>query len=302
MCGMDGRSANSVTVWWMPELLRLAAFTLDPAGGNPAGVWIGEAHPDDAEMLRIAADVGYSETAFLAPSGSERPGTFRVRYFSPVAEVPFCGHATIAAGVALAQRQGPGRFDLTTNGGLVPVDVQRRADGQFVATLTSVEPSIRDADAALLAEVLAALDWTPHDLDPALPPAVAYAGAYHLVLAFAAYETLAAMAYDFDRMLAAMLGADLTTVQLVWREAPDRFRARDPFAVGGVVEDPATGAAAAALGAYLRWHGDLVPPAAFTIVQGVEMGRHSLIDVTIPAAEGGIRVSGTAVRLRATPG
>ena len=45
-----------------------------------------------------------------------------------------------------------------------------------------------------------------------------------------------------------MLDADLTTLQLVWREAPDRFRARDPFPVGGVVEDPATGAAAAALG------------------------------------------------------
>ena len=90
------------------------------------------------------------------------------------------------------------------------------------------------------------------------------------------------MAYDFDRMRAAMLAADLTTVQLVWREAPDRFRARDPFAVGGVVEDPATGAAAAALGAYLRWHGDLVPPAAFTIVQGVEMGRPSRIEVDCP--------------------
>jgi PhzF family phenazine biosynthesis protein len=179
----------------MAELLRLAAFTLDPAGGNPAGVWIGAAHPDDAEMLRIAADVGYSETAFLAPDGTDRPGAYRVRYFSPVAEVPFCGHATIATGVALAERSGPGRFDLTTNGGLVPVDVERRSDGRYDATLTSVEPSVRDADSDLLAEVLAALGWTESDLDPALPPAVAYAGASHLVLSVAAYDTLAAMAY-----------------------------------------------------------------------------------------------------------
>ena len=64
----------------MPELLRLAAFTKDPKGGNPAGVWIGDAHPNEAEMQRIAADVGYSETAFLAPESSRG---WRVRYFSP---------------------------------------------------------------------------------------------------------------------------------------------------------------------------------------------------------------------------
>ena len=85
-------------------LLRLAAFTTDPAGGNPAGVWIGDALPAADEMLAIAAEVGYSETAFLAPAAPAEPGRFIVRYFSPLAEVPFCGHATIASGVALADR------------------------------------------------------------------------------------------------------------------------------------------------------------------------------------------------------
>ena len=85
-------------------LLRLAAFTTDPRGGNPAGVWIGPALPTDADMLGIAADVGYSETAFIAPDGSGLAGRYRVRYFSPLAEVPFCGHATIATGVALGER------------------------------------------------------------------------------------------------------------------------------------------------------------------------------------------------------
>ena len=143
------------------------------------------------------------------------------------------------------------------------------------ATLTSVEPRVRDADARLLDEALASLGWSVAVLDPSLPPAVSYAGAQHLILAVAEYETLAAMTYDFGRLRTAMLEADLTTVQLVWREAPDRFRARDPFPVGNVVEDPATGAAAAALGAYLRWLGVFHPPARFTISQGVEMGRPS---------------------------
>jgi len=284
-----------------PELLRLAAFTTDPAGGNPAGVWLGSVHPDTVAMLEIASNIGYSETAFLVPDGTGQPRAYRVRYFSPAAEVPFCGHATIAAGVALAEREGPGRFALMTNGGEVPVDVAVGGDGQLRATLTSVEPHADLADETLLHETLACFDWSAGVLDPSLPPAVSYAGASHLIVALAEYEILAAMTYDFDRLRAAMLNADLTTVQIVWREGPDAFRARDPFPVGNVVEDPATGAAAAAFGAYLRWLGALAPPARFTISQGVEMGRPSRIDVEVPDATGGIRVSGTAVTLDDIP-
>ncbi len=281
----------------MPDLLRLAAFTTDPAGGNPAGVWLGETMPDPADMLRIAGEVGYSETAFVVPEGDGAGGAFRVRYFSAAAEVSFCGHATIASGVVLAQRAGPGRFGLRTNGGVVVVDVDQGADGRLVATLTSVEPRVRDGEPDLVIDTLAALDWQFAELDPELPPAVSWAGASHLVIAAGSYERLARLAYDFDRLRAIMLAADLTTVQLVWRESPALFRARDPFPVGNVVEDPATGAAAAALGAYLRWRGELTPPATFTILQGVEMGRPSRIEVEVPDATGGIRVSGTAIRL-----
>jgi PhzF family phenazine biosynthesis protein len=286
----------------MPDLLRLAAFTLDPAGGNPAGVWIGPELPDGDEMQRIAAEVGYSETAFLAPDGTGRSGAHRIRYFSPAAEVAFCGHATIASGVALAERSAPGRFLLTTNDGPVPVEVARGADGHLRATLTSVEPWVRTAEPPLLADTLIALGWSAGELDPALPPAVAYAGVRHLILAAATYERLRELSYDFDGLRALMLAADLTTVQLVWRESPDRYRARDPFPVGNTVEDPATGAAAAALGAYLRWRGELTPPASFSIAQGVEMGRPSLIEVEVPDAVGGIRVTGTAVTLDVPPG
>ena len=76
---------------------------------------------------------------------------------------------------------------------------------------------------------------------------------------------------------------------------PDRFRSRNPFPPGGVVEDPATGAAAAALGGYLRELGAVSVPATVTIDQGIELGRPSLLTVTIPAGDGGISVAGTAV-------
>jgi PhzF family phenazine biosynthesis protein len=279
-------------------LLRLAAFTAEPAGGNPAGVWIGDVLPPAAEMQRIAAEVGYSETAFLAPDASRQPGRWRVRYFSPLAEVPFCGHATIASGVALAGRDATTpKLVLATNDGEVPVSVTTGRDGLSTATLTSVEPWVRDAPPMLVDDTLGYLGWRLDELDPALPPAVAFAGARHLVLAVQDLETLGRMAYPFEPVKALMLEFDLTTIQLVWREGPRSFRARDPFAVGGVVEDPATGAAAAAFGAYLRHLGEIEAPSTFEIVQGVEMGRPSHLTVGIVPDDPRIQVSGTAVAI-----
>lgn len=92
---------------------------------------------------------------------------------------------------------------------------------------------------------------------------------------------------------------DLTTVQLVWRESADVFHVRDPFPVGGVVEDPATGAAAAAFGAYARELG-LVPEASvLTLHQGVDMGRPGVLTVELRAGDARVRVSGTGTPIPA---
>ena len=218
-----------------------------------------------------------------------------MRYFSPLAEVPFCGHATIATGVAWADRHGPGTLRLATASGAVGLDV-RDEGGRPVATLTSVAPRVEPLADDDLAEALAALGWRREELDPALPPRVAWAGAAHPVLAAVTRGRLADLSYDVDRLGALMAARDWTTVQLVWREDATTFHARDPFPPGGVVEDPATGAAAAALGAYLRELALVDPPATLTIHQGDDLGRPSLLRVDVPP-EGGIRVSGTAVPL-----
>ncbi|MGZ8376125.1 MAG: PhzF family phenazine biosynthesis protein [Gemmatirosa sp.] len=275
-----------------PTLYRIAAFTRDPQGGNPAGVWIGAELPDAATMQRIAADVGFSETAFVAPAtGRERT----VRYFSPEAEVSFCGHATIATGVVLGERDGDGTYRLSTSVGEVPVAVRTR-DGRREASLTSVAPRHAPASDALVLEALRALGWAPEDLDPSIPPARAYAGAWHLVLAVRTADRLRRLAYDFDALRATMLREGLTTLQLVWREDARTYESRNPFPVGGVVEDPATGAAAAALGGYLRDAGLLAAPATLVIRQGASIGRPSLLIVDVPA-EGGIVVTGAAAAL-----
>ena len=276
------------------NLYRYSAFSIDPTGGNPAGVWVGEALPDTAVMQRIAAEVGFSETAFVAPiSGFDRT----IRYYSPEAEVSFCGHATIATGVVLGETHGAGTYRLSTQVGEVPVDTQSLA-GRWQASLTSVDPKHEPAAGTLVDAALAALGWSRDDLDPSIPPARAYAGAWHLVLAVHSAGRLADLDYDFETLKTLMLADGLTTLQLIWRESEGVFHSRNPFPVGGVVEDPATGAAAAALGGYLRDANLVAAPTTISLRQGETMGRPSRLRVEIPAS-GGIVVAGNAVALGA---
>jgi PhzF family phenazine biosynthesis protein len=278
----------------MPEVLRYAAFTTDPAGGNPAGVVLDASGLTAAEMQAIAAEVGYSETAFVVPADG---AVYDVRYFAPTSEVPFCGHATIATAVAYAERLGTGALAFQTRAGLVDV-VTADADGVPTATLVSVAPQVADIAPDDLSALLAALRWDAGDLDPALPPRVAFAGAWHPIVAAGSRERLADLDYDFDGLGKLMAVRDWTTVDLVWCESGTVFHARNPFPPGGVVEDPATGAAAAAFGGYLRELALVDLPATLTVHQGDDMGRPGVLTVAIPAEQGsGIGVSGTAVAL-----
>jgi PhzF family phenazine biosynthesis protein len=193
----------------------------------------------------------------------------------------------------LGEAEGDGTYRLYTAIGEVLVSVCMR-DGIHEASLTSVEPTYTHAPDALVSEALSALGWKSEELDVSIPPARAYAGAWHLVLAVADERRLAKLDYDFDRLKALMLRDGLTTLQLVWRESSGVFHSRNPFPVGGVVEDPATGAAAAALGGYLREANLVAVPTEILIRQGEAMGRPSRLTVKIPAT-GGIVVTGSAV-------
>ncbi|HEY2640925.1 MAG TPA: PhzF family phenazine biosynthesis isomerase [Streptosporangiaceae bacterium] len=289
---IDGRARGAAAI------VRYAAFTRSPAGGNPAGVVLDASALSDRDRLAIARDLGYSETAFLSRLHSGVTGEYDVRYFSPQAEVPFCGHATIAAAVALADRDGTGHLVFHIRAGTVPVTTQQDASGAITASLTSVTPSVQDVPAADVDAALAALGWRRGELDASLPPKIAYAGARHLILAAASRERLARLDYDFEALRTFMIGWDLTTIDLVFDAGDRLYHARNPFPVGGVYEDPATGAAAAAFGAYLRELGRVAAPAQVTVRQGDDMGRPSRIIIDVPRGDGPITVTGGAVPIR----
>lgn len=276
------------------DYLRYSAFSSDPAGGNPAGVVLDAGTADDEEMLALAADLGYSETAFLWPRGDRE---FDVRYFSPLAEVPFCGHATIATAIAVTARDGAGLLVFNTAAGRIDVSTAITDDGP-TATLISVPPRTAGIDAGDVSELLTALRLDSNELDTELPVMAAYAGAWHPIVALAERDRLAALDYEFGRLGALMASRDWTTIDVVWRAGAEAFVARNPFPPGGVVEDPVTGAAAAAFGGYLREIGAVVTPASITIEQGEFIGRPGRIIVDIPAdPDTGIAVTGTAVAI-----
>ncbi|WP_194422347.1 PhzF family phenazine biosynthesis protein [Microbacterium abyssi] len=268
--------------------LRYTAFPTPNGGGNPAGVVLDASSMDAAEMLSLAGELGYSETAFLFPR-TERE--YAIRYFSPKAEVDFCGHATVAAAVALAEKQlGAGDVLLSSNVGEIPVAVAVGEHG-LRATLTTVTPATAALEA--LPELCETLGWSAQDLHPTLPHSLAFGGLWHPILWARSRQRLARLDYDFEALRALMLREGWGTVSLLFRDSPALIHSRNAFPIGGVVEDPATGAAAGALGGLLR-AADLLPEdGCFTVLQGEDMAQPCLLEVDT-SGEGGVRVSGTA--------
>lgn len=271
------------------KLLRIAAFSDGAIGGNPAGVALCEALPAVADMQRIAAEVGFSETVFAAPVDD----AWRVRYFAPQSEVPFCGHATIALGSALALAHGNRVFELKLNNVVISVE-GRVSDNAMSAALQSPPTCSASPQPSQISDALELFGLPAEALDDTIPPGAIHAGADHLVLALKSRSLLAAMKYDLKQGQNFMRTAGLVTIMLAYARDAQHFDVRNAFASGGVLEDPATGAAAAAFAGYLRdleWpHGGLI-----NIVQGEDMGMRSLIRAEIPTARGSsIRVSGEA--------
>jgi PhzF family phenazine biosynthesis protein len=273
------------------EILRYTAFAAEPGGGNPAGLVLDAAGLSDDQMLAIARQVGYPETAFVVGSTATGP---RVRYFSPSAEVPFCGHATVALAVALAEREGTGRRVFTTLAGEVALDATVGSDGAVQVAMTSVEPATRDLDPALLARLFDLLGLEAADIAPGFPVLESFAGNWHPVLVLHDRELFHQFRFAPGPLAELKREAGWAgTVAVLHRTGDREYEARNLFPAGRITEDPATGSAAASTGAYLRQIGAAQPGDRITIRQGRHVGRPSLLLVDVPEA-GGITVTGSA--------
>lgn len=289
----------------------LDVFTEHTFGGNPLGVFPDAAHLPTELMQRIALEMNLSESVFLGPPETAT-GTARVRIFTPGVEVPFAGHPTVGTAIFLANAMRDDgvwagadetRLVLEENVGPVPVDV-RFEDGRavFARFTTAMLPEHRPTPYSC-AELAAMVGLDEADVGSGgLGPEMVSCGLAYHVVPVASIDAIRRAVLDLS-LWRSMLGDSWAHhVYLVCMHAEGDgvdVRVR-MFAPGsGVPEDPATGSAAAALGGYLsRIDGREEGSLAWTVEQGLEMGRPSLLYVEADRTAGAtsaVRVGGSAV-------
>lgn len=256
------------------KINKVSAFSYENSGGNPAGVLINNNMLSEERMLEIAKEVNYSETAFLVPKSNKK---FKIRYFSPEMEIPFCGHATIASGYILAKEFGFGKYELELNSGLISIETENK-DDKIITSINSFATKTDDLDKNLINSFLDLFNFTKEDLDLNYPIKNAYSGNYHLIIFVKDKKTLENMEYDFEKAKELTRKHNIVTISIIYRESENIFHTRNPFAYGGVYEDPATGSAAIALAEYLR-NTKIKTFGNIEILQGFDMSMPSKIYV-----------------------
>ncbi|HEY3505695.1 MAG TPA: PhzF family phenazine biosynthesis protein [Actinocatenispora sp.] len=252
-------------------------FTDRPFAGNPLAVVFGADALTDAQYQSVAREFNLSETAFVLPPVAG--GDYRVRIFTPAAELPFAGHPSVGTAATLVRLGQLAAGDLVQECGAGNLPIAATAD---TARLTGGTPSVGlELDPAPL---LAAVGLTADDhAGPA--PRVAGCGidSAHLLVR---PDALARVTIDIGALR--RIGHTLSVS--AWDGDARLSRARVFAADLGVPEDPATGSAALAHGVYLVAAGLLAGTgdSTYTVRQGVEMGRPSTLDCTVSAADGAV--------------
>jgi len=278
----------------------LDVFTDTPLEGNPLAVVFDADDLDTARMQAIAAEFNLSETAFLRAADDARHAA-AMRIFTPTIEIPFAGHPTVGGAVAfaLARSHATDVVPLSIEAGTVSCHVVLEGAGGTASFEAPVMPKVSDApvDAA---SVAAALGLSSGDLGfSRLAPVRASAGPEFTVVPVASPDILARIALDRSRWREAF-GEAMAAAYCIAEEAQGRFRARMFAPLAGIEEDPATGSAAVAFAALLGPRSGAGGAQSYTIVQGVEMGRRSTIELTVETDAGQlsrVRLSGRAVKV-----
>lgn len=267
---------------------KVSGFSYENIGGNPAGVLITDEMLSDSHMLEIAKEVNFSETAFLVNLGHK---SFRIRYFSPEMEIGFCGHATVASGLIIAEEFGLGDYELIINDGPISINLSEKSQ-RLVTTINSVKTSSAKLDEKIKDSFVDLFNFSKDDLDKNFPVLKSYSGNEHLILFVKDKATLENMEYDFEKAKELTRKHKITTISILYKENDKTYHSRNAFAYGGVYEDPATGSAAVALAEYLR-HTKIKTSGTITILQGFDMKMPSKLYATYTEEEhSSIKVSG----------
>lgn len=258
-------------------------FTDRPFAGNPLAVVFGAEALAGDQMQALAREFNLSETVFVLPSGAG--ATYRARIFTPETELPFAGHPSVGAAVTSVRRglASPGQIVQECGAGLLPISV-----GDGTAMLTGGTPTLGPAlDVSSLIDLvgLSADDFA----GGSAAPAVAGCG-LECVFLPVSRDALARAWAGTER--AAELG--VSTISVFAWEADTRTAYARVFGPGvSVPEDPATGSAALGLGVWLVANGWLPgdETSSYTVHQGIEMHRPSLLECTVTAAGGAATVA-----------
>lgn len=283
----------------------LDVFTDQIFGGNPLAVFPEATGLDEERMQRIARELNLSETVFVLPPHSE-DATCRIRIFTPARELPFAGHPTVGTAILLAalgrvRAEGSeARVVLEEGVGPVSVTVRLRDGVPVFAQLSAARPPEVGPAPPPLAEIAAMLSVSPEDLaGGGQEPAMVSCGVPFLIVPLRDREALGRARLDLSRWERVLADAWANSVYLISPGEESDIRAR-MFGPGvGIVEDPATGAAASALAGYLAMRDPSTDGILrWTVEQGIEMGRPSWLELEAEKQGGAVtvvRVGGAAV-------
>jgi trans-2,3-dihydro-3-hydroxyanthranilate isomerase len=290
------------------RMKQVDVFTDRALTGNPLAVILDAEGLSPDEMQAIAREMNLSETTFVLPP-SKPEADYRIRIFTPLKEIPFAGHPCIGTAHALVEerrirlkeRVAIARQELGI--GVLPIEIEQLTDGRCVITMTQgrpkLGPTVADLNALLRALGISADEIRVNQL----PVQISSTGLDQLMVPLRSLQRAAALAPDFWRLreIEELLNVSGCSVFVLKAFRPDAQVHMRFFAPSvGVAEDPATGSAAGALGAYLVAHGvfGAENPVSFSIEQGLEMQRPSLITVTVHHDKGLpnlVKVAGRAI-------
>ncbi len=289
------------------EFVTVNVFTDIRFGGNPLAVFPEAAGLTDAQMQALAREFNYSETTFVLPPADPRH-TARVRIFTPAAEIPFAGHPNVGTGYVLATRTAspPEHFTFEEGAGLVRAHILRGDDERPNGARIAAPQALSIGVAVPTETVAACATLGPEEIaTTAHEPLVASVGLPFVIAEVTSLAALSRATPNVEAFRHAVHGiGELSgrfSLHLYARVdgSATRLRSRMFAPLAGVLEDPATGSANAALAALLTSlaPGDTVD-LAYDIFQGEELGRPSRLFVTArKEAEGPVlaSVAGTCV-------